>query len=138
MSKSKDEKVDGARIAAQILNNMPSPERARLVEAMKQADPSVIKKVSENLFSFEDIVELTARGVQLLIKEIDHRDLVISLKTASSKVKAVLYENMSERKRLSVDEDFNVLPKMPISEVEDAQFRILKRLDELRTAGKIR
>ncbi len=138
MAKSKGEKVDGPKVAAQILNSMTAPNRARLVEAMKQAAPEITERVAENLFSFEDIVDLASQGVQILIKEIDQRDLVISLKSASQAVKRVLFSNMSERKCASVKEDFEALPKISNTEIEEAQFRILKKLDSLRTEGKIR
>ena len=138
MAKSNDEVVNGPKVAAEILNKMRPSERERLVQSMKQAAPEVTKKVEANLISFEDIAELTPQGIQLLIKEVDHRDLVISLRAASQKVSMALYNNMSARKRQSVAEDLDSLPEMESNEIEESQHRILKTLDTLRTQGKIR
>jgi len=138
MAKSKDEQVNGPKVAADILNKMKPSDRERLVHSMKQAAPEVTKQVEANLISFEDIAELSANGIQLLIKEVDHRDLVISLKAASQKVSLALYNNMSARKRQSVTEDLDSLPQMEPAEIDEAQHRILKMLDILRTQGKIR
>lgn len=138
MSKEKDEKVDGAKIAADILSRMPAAHREKVVKAMEKVDPAVTVKVAERLFDFNDIATLTPQGAQVLINAVDHKDLVISLKTASSEVKEVLFGNMSQRKAQLVKDDFTALPKIRISEVEDAQRRILKILDELRSSGQIR
>jgi flagellar motor switch protein FliG len=45
---------------------------------------------------------------------------------------------MSERKSRMITEDLQSLGKVKLSEVEECQRRILKILDDLRTAGQIR
>ena len=136
--KTEDEIVDGPRVAARILDNMPQSRREAIVTKIRQTDPGLAVKIEANLVTFEDIADLFPQGLQLLIKEIDHQDLIVSLKKASDKVKQALFVNMSQRKRQTVEEDFAGLPQMPLAEVEQAQSRILKKLDELRTAGLIR
>lgn len=133
-----DEPVDGPRVAAEILKRMPSKDQARLVKAIEDSHPEIAKQIQENLFTFNDIAELTTQGLQVLIREIDHRDLVISLKRASEKVKQALFSNMSERKRKMVEDDFAALPPTHIEDVEQAQRRIIAKADELRTNGIIR
>ena len=137
MSKE-DEKVDGAKIAAQILSHMPQQHREKVMKAMERSDPAITVRVHDLMFNFNDIASLTGQGVQLLINSIDHKDLVLSLKTASPEVKDSFYSNMSERKAHLVKDDFTALPKVRVNEVEEAQKRILKTLDELRSSGQIR
>lgn len=136
--KTEDEIVDGPRVAARILDNMPQSRREAIVTQIRQTDPGLAVKIEANLVTFEDIADLFPQGLQLLIKEVEHQDLIVSLKKASDKVKQALFANMSQRKRQTVEEDFTGLPPMPLAEVEQAQGRILKKLDELRTAGLIR
>jgi len=134
---TEDEKVDGPRVAAQILNSMRASDRDKLFGAIQQKAPELALQIKVNLFTFEDIAELTTQGIQLLISQIEHKDLVLSLKKASQPLQNFFYENMSERKRASVDEDLKALPPTQISDVEDAQKRILRKLEELRTLGKV-
>lgn len=134
---TQDETVNGPRIAAEILNRMNSGRRERIVQAITKSDPEIAKKITVNLFTFEDIATLSTQGVQLLIKEVEQRDLVLSLKSTTAKLKEFLFSNMTERKRASVQDDFKALPPVLAGEVEDAQRRILDRLDQLRTSGKI-
>ena len=135
---TKDEKVDGPKVAAQILNSMKSTNKEKIVKAIAATDPSLAQKIGQNLFTFEDIADFSTNGVQLLIKEIDHRDLVTSLKTASERLKGVFFANMSERKLQIVQEDFAALPPTQLGEIEECQRRIVRKADELRTQGLVR
>jgi len=135
---AEDEKIDGVRIAADILNKMSSANKERIVKEIQQKHPEIAEKIESNLFNFSDIAELTSQGVQVLIKEVEHDDLVLSLKTASSEVKEVLFNSMTERKQKLVEDDFEALSPVRPVQVEDAQKRILAKLDELRTQGLIR
>ncbi|NLF25068.1 MAG: hypothetical protein GX589_05350 [Deltaproteobacteria bacterium] len=134
---SDDERVAGAKIAAKILNSMPAAKKKQLLEAIREKSAETYRQIEENILEFEDIVEIEERGVQLLIKEIEHRDLVLSLKLASTAVKAALFKGMSQNKAKVVKEDFEALPPTPRAEVEAAQKRIVLKIDELRTAGLI-
>ncbi len=134
---SKDEKVDGPRIAAQILNRMPAEKRRALLERIRGADPRVFQSIQSNIVVFEDIKDLTDQGLQRLIKEIDHRDLVYALKNAEAEVSACLLKNMSARKREMVLEDLKSLAPLKTAEVEEAQKRIAQVMDRLRTEGVI-
>ncbi len=138
MFENEDEKVDGPRIAAQILKSMAVSKKERLVQAIEQKAPRLAEKIAENLFRFDDIADLTPQGVQVLIKEIEHDDLVLSFKLASTGVKNIFLKNMSERKRALTESDIDALPPVKKSEVEEAQKRILAKLDILRTQGLIR
>lgn len=137
MNKPKDEAVDGARIAAEILKRMPSKDQKRLVKAIQQESPQIAQKIEKNLFNFDDLTTLTPKSLQILINQVSHQDLVISLKTASEGVKNVLYSNMTDRKRQLVEADFAALTPMRISDVEAAQRRILEKMEELRKSGAI-
>jgi flagellar motor switch protein FliG len=134
----KDEPVNGPQVAAKILSRMSSEQQQKLLAAISNKDKTLAKKIHQNISTFEDIAELTAQGVQILVKAVEHDDLVRSLKTASSQVKKILFSNMSERKRTVVEQDFELLTNLKNSEIEAAQIRIVGKMDELKTAGLIR
>jgi flagellar motor switch protein FliG len=62
---------------------------------------------------------------------VPHRDVVISLKTAPEPVKEKILQNMSESRQRLVKEEVESLPPMRASDVEAAQRRIIKRLEDL-------
>jgi flagellar motor switch protein FliG len=128
---SKDETIDGAKIAALILSRMPSRDQERIMSSIQAANPTIAAKLEDSLFNFDRIAQLNDHAVQDLLKEIPHRDIVISLKAAGDQVKEKLLENMSESKQRLVQDDFSSLPPMRISDVQAAQRRILRKLEEL-------
>ena len=133
-----DEAIDGASVAAKILNSMRPSNRERIVKAIQARQPDLAVKIEEKLYNFEEIADLQPQGVQILLKEISHTDLVLSLKTASDTVKTVLFENMTERRKLIVEDDFANLPQVKLRDVEEAQRRIMQKLTALRTAGLLK
>ncbi|MCB0340485.1 MAG: hypothetical protein KDD53_12815 [Bdellovibrionales bacterium] len=135
---SHDERVDGPKIAANILNKMSARNKERIVNRIQAKNPAIAAKINNRLFDFNDIMELAPQGVQVLIKEIDPSDLTLSMKTASPEVKEYLLDNMSARKRSLVVEELDSLPPIRLNEVEAAQRRVLQTLDDLRTAGLVR
>jgi flagellar motor switch protein FliG len=138
MFENEDEKVNGPRIAAQILKNMKLSSKEKIVKAIEKRSPGLAKSINENLFRFDDITELTPQGIQTLVKEAEHDDLVLSLKLASPKAREVILQNMSERKKNLVESDFESLGQVRKSEVEEAQKRILGILEQLRSQGLVR
>jgi flagellar motor switch protein FliG len=83
------------------------------------------------MMDFAKIERLPARDLQNLLREVPHRDIAISLKAAEEPVRQRILENVSERKLEMVTEDISHLPQVEVSDVEAAQARILKRLEEL-------
>ena len=59
--------------------------------------------------TFEDLTQLTDREVQILMREVDQKDLVMGLAGASESVKEKILGNMSERVRAFIKEEIELL-----------------------------
>lgn len=135
---SKDETVDGARIAAQILDALPSSHRERLKSNIKQVNPKTLARIEANVFSFEDLATLTTQSIQILMQAVAHKDLVAALIGASQKILDQFLNNLSPRKAQILTEDLAALPSLPEREIQEARARILRKVEELRKAGLVR
>lgn len=137
MSKDETIAVDGAKVAAQILSRFPAEERERIVESIRAESPEAAIKIEKIIVqhappvSLEQITKLDDREVQRLLRQVAHNDVVISLKTAPAEVREKILSNVSETRQQQIAEDFHELPKMQVSDVEAAQQRILRKLEEL-------
>ena len=89
--------------------------------SMEEVDPSMVDEIRNLRFTFEDILRINDNGVQLVIKEVQNEDLLVSLKTATDELKEKLFSNMLERAAGMLKEDLEYLRPMKISEVEKAQ-----------------
>lgn len=128
---TKREVIDGAGIAAQIVSRLPLEEQRSLFASIRQADPKVAAILGQKMIDFSRVAQLKDNTLQNFLHDIPHRDIAISLKTAESSVKQRILENVSENKLQMVKEDYESLPPMKVPDVEAAQRRILKRLEEL-------
>ena len=60
-------------------------------------------------FLFEDIVTLEKRAVIRVLQEVDSRDLCMAFKSASDKVKSVIFACCSERVATGIQEEMDCL-----------------------------
>ena len=78
------------------------------------------------MFVFDDIKKMTDREVQVLMKEVDQKDLIIALKAVSGELKEKILRNMSEKVRTFITEKMELMGPMRLSEVEETQLRIVQ------------
>jgi flagellar motor switch protein FliG len=128
---ARQEVIDGPGVAAKILSRFPAEEREHLVAAIRAEAPKVAATLERRIVDFRRVERIPTTALQNLLREIPHRDIAISLKTAEEPVQQRILENVSESKLEMVKEDLSLLPPMEVTDVEAAQARILKRLEEL-------
>jgi flagellar motor switch protein FliG len=89
------------------------------------------------MFTFEDLLQLDDKGIQVLLKEISSEDLSIALKGASDAIKTKIFANMSERASAMLKEDLEAMGPVRLSDVEQAQVKIAMTAKKLDNEGKI-
>ncbi|MFH1572079.1 MAG: FliG C-terminal domain-containing protein [Gemmatimonadota bacterium] len=89
------------------------------------------------MFTFNDISKLTDRELQVLLREVDQKDLVIALKAAEEELKAKILGNLSERVRTYITEEIEFQGPMRLSEVEEVQLRIVQQVRQLEEQGQV-
>jgi flagellar motor switch protein FliG len=104
---------------------------------MDAQDPEVAESVRNLMFTFADIVKLSDREMQTLLREVDQKDLVVALKGAEEELKTKILNNMSERVRAFLSEEMEFLGPMRLSEVEEVQLRIVQQVRQLEEQGQI-
>jgi len=129
--------VGGPGVVADILNLTGSTVEKNVLDQMDGQDPEVAESVRNLMFTFADINKLTDRELQILLGEVDQKDLVIALKAAEEELKVKILGNMSERVRTFVSEEMEFLGPMRLSEVEEVQLRIVQQVRQLEEQGQI-
>jgi flagellar motor switch protein FliG len=89
------------------------------------------------MFTFEDLLQLDDKGIQVLLKEISSEDLSVALKGASDAIKTKIFGNMSERASAMLKEDLEAMGPVRLSDVEQAQVKIAMTAKKLDGEGKI-
>ena len=131
------QEVGGVQAVADILNLTGTSTEKNVLDQLDAQDPEVAEQVRNLMFTFEDIVKLSDREIQTVLREVDQKDLVVALKSASEEVKTKVLGNMSERVRTYIQEELEFTGPMRLSEVEEVQLRIVQQVRQLEEQGQI-
>ncbi|MEE3232848.1 MAG: flagellar motor switch protein FliG [Candidatus Latescibacterota bacterium] len=129
--------IGGPKVVANMLNLTGSSIERSVLQQLDSHDPEIAENVRNMMFLFEDIQLLTDRDVQCLLAEIDQKDIVIALKTASEELKYKILENMSERVRALVEEELSYMGPIRLRDVEEVQLRIVQKVRQLEQQGQV-
>ena len=129
--------MGGPKVVADILNLTGASVERSVLDRMDASDPEVAEQVRNLMFVFSDLVKLTDKEIQTLLREVDQRDLVVALKAADGEVKEKVLRNMSERVRFCLEEEMEYLGPLRLSEVEEMQLRIVQQCRQLEEQGQI-
>jgi len=88
-------------------------------------------------FSFEQIAGLTDRETQMLLREVDTKDLAFALRGASEGLKRRILANMSDRVGTMLKEEMDFSGPVRMSDVADVRARMVDTVLELADAGQI-
>ena len=127
----------GANAAAEILSCMDADMEKQIMETISNTDPQLADRISELMFTYDDIVTITDTGIQRLIQELDEKDLLMALKASTEPIRAKLFKNMSQRRRETIQEDLESMPPVRLKDALAAQRRILTAVKELSKSGMI-
>jgi flagellar motor switch protein FliG len=129
--------VGGPKVVADILNLTGGSVEKNVLDRLDTKDPGVAEYVRNQMFVFEDLHKLTDREIQVVLREVEQKDIVIALKTASEEVKEKLLGNMSERIRGFIEDEMEFAGPMRLSEVEEVQLRIVQKIRQLEAQGQV-
>ncbi len=127
----------GVKSLAEILNSTDRTTERNVLDSMSEADPELADEVRRLLFTFEDIRTLDDRSIQLVLKEVDQKDLAIALRGVSDDVSHRIFANMSERGAELLREEIEFQPPQRRRIVEEAQGRIVGVVRRLEEAGAV-
>jgi flagellar motor switch protein FliG len=130
-------KLGGLETAAHIMGALDRATETSILSSMDEIDPDMANEIRNLRFTYEDIQKIDDHGIQLVLKEVNNEDLLISLKTASDALKDKWLNNMSERAALMIREDLESMGPTKISDVEKTQSKIVGVCKKLEEEGKI-
>jgi flagellar motor switch protein FliG len=127
----------GVRSAAVLLNSLEKDLSQSVLHGLEQRNPQLGQEIRQKMFTFEDLKLLGPSALQKIMREIDLRDLAMSLKTAGVQLKNILLSAVSKRAAAAVDEEISMLGPLQKREIEAARGRIVKTVRLLEDAGEV-
>ncbi len=133
----KRSKMGGVRPAAEILNLMKSQQEEAAIDAVREFDGELAQKIIDEMFLFENLVDVEDRSIQRLLQEVETETLVIALKGANDALRQKFFSNMSRRQSALMVEDLASRGPVRLSQVEAEQKTILNVVRRLAETGEI-
>ena len=129
--------LGGVKTAAEILNFVGSAAETAIIDNVREYDADLAQKILDEMFVFENLIDLDDRGFQVLLREIQSDSLIVALKGAPPELREKVFKNMSQRAAEMLREDLDSRGPVRLSEVEAEQKEILKTARRLAEEGQI-
>ena len=129
--------MGGVRTVAEILNFIGTANETSVVDAIREYDPDLAQKILDEMFVFENLMDIDDRSIQLILREVQSDSLILALKGASPDLREKIFKNMSQRAAEMLREDLESKGPVRLSEVEAEQKEILKIVRRLADEGQI-
>ncbi len=133
----KRSKMGGVRTAAEILNLLNTNQEESAIETLRAHNEDLAQKILDEMFLFENLLDVDDRGIQLILKEVDTNSLVVALKGAEPALLDKFLRNMSQRAAQLFREDLEARGPIRVSQVEAEQKAILQIVRRLADSGEI-
>jgi flagellar motor switch protein FliG len=127
----------GVRSLADIINHADRPTERNVLEKLAQSDEDLAEEIRALLFTFEDIVKLDDRSLQLVLKGVEDADLALALRGVPDEVRDRVLANVSERRSELLVEEIEYQPPQRKSVVEEAQSRVVVEVRRLEEEGDL-
>ncbi len=100
---------NAAKNLARLLGKVDIEKQNRLMEVLQKNQPGLVDTVSDQLFKFEDLVEMPDESIKTLIQVLETNTLALALYEAPAEVQDRFYENMTPEKAEYVEAETEIL-----------------------------
>jgi len=130
--------VGGVDSVVEILNSVDRTTEKNILESLETEDVELAEEIKLKMFVFEDLINLSNRDMQLVLRQdIDNKDLAIALKGSSTEVQDFVFANLSKRLGAMIKEDMEYMGPIRKTDVEEAQQKIVNIIRRLQDTGEI-
>jgi len=129
--------LGGVKAVADILNSVSKEAEETILVSIEENDADIVAQIKESMFIFENLLTVTDRDTQTLLRDLSNEDLILALKGASEEMQEKIFRNMSSRAAELLKDDLEAKGPVRLSEVETAQRAILDAAKQAADDGKI-
>ncbi len=128
--------VGGVKVVADMLNRL-GPKSQDILKNINGIDTSLATKIKENMFVFEDLLNLDSEYIMKVLQNVDTAEVAVAMKNATTEDMDNVTSAMSQRAKERFLEEFEMLTKVKIKDIEAAQRKMLDVAQKLIEEGVI-
>jgi len=129
--------VGGVNRVVDILNRSERGTERIVFEGLDQNDPELAEELRSRMFIFDNIADLDNRAIQMILKNIETKDLGTALKGTKDATKNKILKNLSQRAAQNLQEEMELMGPVRIKTVEESQAIIIRVVRKLEDEGQI-
>jgi flagellar motor switch protein FliG len=129
--------IGGTKYMAGILNLVDRSTEKFIMDELFRRDPKLAEEIRDRMFVFEDIAQLEPVHIQRFLQDAESSDLIVAIKGCPKEIADVFYENMSTRQRQTLEEESKYMHGVKMSDVEEAQKKLVSLVRTLGESGEI-
>lgn len=129
--------LGGVSMAAKILNRIGEPQTAEILGQISGIDPDLAQQIENNMFVFEDLVQLDDRNFQILLRTLDQKLLSNALKSTIPELQEKVFANMSQRAADMLRDEIETQGAVRIADITAAKREIVATAQRLEREGTI-
>ena len=127
----------GIKAIVEVLNRVDRTTEKAIVETLEVDNPELAEEIKKLMFVFEDIVQIDDRSLQLVLRQVETKDLSLALKATPQEVADKVFTNMSTRAADMLREEIEFMGPVKIRDVEEAQQKVVSIIRVLEDKGEI-
>ncbi len=131
------QKAGGIPAVAEMLNVSDRATERSILDGLSKDKPDLVSEIRRLMFVFEDVVKLSDKDIQTVLKNVETNQWAMALKGASQALQDKVMKNMSQRAAETLKEEMEFLGKVRLSEVEAVQQRIVDVIRTLEDSGQL-
>jgi flagellar motor switch protein FliG len=121
----------GLKNAADVLKIIGRNLSQSVLLELERRNPELGRAIRDRMFTFEDLAFLDNCSLQKIMREVDLRDLAVSLKSAPESLRIALLSSVSRRAAETIREEISLLGPQRQKDIEAARLRVLETARQL-------
>ncbi|MCU1554211.1 MAG: flagellar motor switch protein FliG [Arthrobacter sp.] len=129
--------VGGIQPLLEIINRTDAGTERSVLDGLDLLDPELAVEIRAQMVTFDDVVKLERKDVQLVLRGLDASVLAVAMKGASEPVLETITTNVSGRNLEILESEIAALGPLRASQIEEARAAVVRSMRELDAEGSI-
>jgi len=129
--------ADGTKFLTQIMKSFDRQVATDALEALAENDPELSASIRKMMFVFDDLVQIDAATMGIILREVDFSTLAVAMKDCPVKLKETILASVTKRAAESLKENLKLLTNVRKKEVEEARSKVMEQIFDLERRGEI-
>jgi flagellar motor switch protein FliG len=129
--------ADGTKFLTEIMKKFDRQAATDALNALAETDPDLSASIRKMMFVFDDLTQLDAATMGIILREVDFNTLAIAMKDCPPKLKEMILKSITKRAAEGLQENLKLMANVRRKEVDGARAQIMEQIFDLERRGEI-